>query len=258
MPSAAGLYYFAHGAGDVTRPPVVLIHGAGGHQLYWPPQIRRLNGERIFAVDLPGHGKSAGVGHHTIGDYAAEIIGFVEALKLRRAVLVGHSMGGAAALQAAIDAPERVMGLGLLGSAARLRVSPTLLQTAADPSKAEDAVHMIVENSFAERTSARLKELAEQRMMTTRPSVLYGDLLACDGFDPGVRPSEIAAPTLIVFGKEDKMVPIAAGRLLKEQMQQAQLEVVDGAGHMVMLEQPDRVAGLLSQYLQSIRYQPGE
>src|SRR5512140_3865565 len=122
MPSAAGLYYFAHGAELVTLPPVILIHGAGGHHLYWPAQVRRLHGERVFALDLPGHGKSAGVGHHSVQDYSAEVLAFMDAMKFSRAVLVGHSMGGAVALQAALDAPERMLGLGLLGSAARLRV----------------------------------------------------------------------------------------------------------------------------------------
>src|SRR5512142_1639337 len=98
MPTAAGLYYFAHGAENVSRPPVILIHGAGGSHLSWPPQMRRLHDERILAVDLPGHGKSAGVGHHAVEDYAAGILAFLAALKLNQAVLVGHSLGGAVAL----------------------------------------------------------------------------------------------------------------------------------------------------------------
>src|SRR5512143_1017737 len=101
MPIAAGLYYFAHGADALTRPPIILIHGAGGNHLYWPPELRRLPNERVIAVDLPGHGKSQGVGHHTIEGYADGILAFMKALKLASAVLVGHSMGGGVALQAA-------------------------------------------------------------------------------------------------------------------------------------------------------------
>ncbi len=258
MPSAAGLYYFAHRAEDLTRPAVVLIHGAGGHHLYWPPQIRRLHQERVLAVDLPGHGKSAGVGHHTIEDYAAEVIQFVVTLKLSRAILIGHSMGGAIALQAALDAPEHVLALGLLGSAARLPVSPALLHLAGDPSRAEETVQAVIEHSFAERTSERLKELAAQRMLAVRPSVLYGDFLACDSFDATDRAGEVAVPSLILFGREDHMVPVGAGRALAQRMQQAHVELVQDAGHMVMLEQPERVAELLGEFLKGIRYQPGE
>ena len=258
MPTAAGIYYFAHGADDLARPPVILIHGAGGHHLYWPPQVRRLPNERILAIDLPGHGKSEGVGHHLIEDYAASILEFMDALNLSRAVLVGHSMGGAIALQVAIRWSPRVLGLGLLGSAARLRVSPKLLRTAADPSKALDAVHMVIENSFAAATSLRLKELAEQRMAEVRSSVLYGDLLACEAFEPEEGAMHIFVPTLILFGADDKMVPAEAGKALSEQITGAQFEAIPNAGHMVMLEQPDRVAGLLSEFLEGIRYQPGK
>ena len=258
MPTAAGLYYFAHGADDLARPPVLLIHGAGGHHLYWPPQVRRLPGERIMAVDLPGHGKSAGVGHHTIQDYAASIVDFMDALNLSRAVLIGHSMGGAIALEVAIRWSQRVLGLGLISSAERLRVSPDLLRNAADPLKAAEAVHMVIEYSFAPGTHARLKELAEQRMAEARSSVLYGDFLACDAFDPGNGAAHIFVPTLVLFGSQDKMVPLQSGKALAEQITGARLEVVEAAGHMVMLEQPDRVAALLGEFLQGIRYQPGK
>jgi pimeloyl-ACP methyl ester carboxylesterase len=257
MPSAGGLYYFSHGAEDLSRPPVILIHGAGGHQLYWPPQVRRLSDERIFAVDLPGHGKSEGVGHHTIGDYASAIVHFMDALHLNRAVLAGHSMGGGVALQAAIQSPNRVLGLVLIGSAAHLPVSPALLHIAGDPHKEAEAAHKVIGYSFAPETSARLKELAEQRMLEARSSVLYGDLLACNAFDVAEQAASISAPTLIIFGEEDRMVPPGAGRSLAERIRAARVETVSHAGHMVMLEQPERVAALLSGFLQGLPYQPG-
>src|SRR5512138_921979 len=171
MPIAAGLYYFAHGAELLTRPPIILIHGAGGNHLYWPPQLRRMPGERVFAVDMPGHGKSYGVGQHTTQDYAQNIMAFLKALKLASAALIGHSMGGGVALQAALNAPKRVVGLALIGSAARLRVGRELMHLLADPSKMEMAVDWITENSFSPNTSPRLKELARLRTLESRSSV---------------------------------------------------------------------------------------
>ncbi len=259
MPIAAGLYYFAHGAGDTTRPPVILIHGAGGDHLYWPPELRRLPNERVFAVDLPGHGKSRGVGHHSIEAYAESILAFMEALKLASAVLVGHSMGGAVALQAALDAPKQMIGLGLLGSASRLRVGSGLLHLLADPSKMEAGVDMIIDQSFAPETSPRFVELARRRMLESRSSVLYGDFLACNAFEPPFEDvARIAAPTLIIFGEEDKMVAVAAGKTLQEQLPRSRLELVPSAGHMVMLERPERVAEMLSAFLHSLPYLPGQ
>ncbi len=237
---------------------MILLHGAGGHQLYWPAQIRRLPGERMIAVDLPGHGKSPGMGLQNIDDYAAGILDFMDALKLNRAVLAGHSMGGAVALKAAIRRPNRVLALVLIGSAAHMHVSPALLQNAADPSKKAEAVRMVIEHSFGTQASLRLKELAERRMLEARPSVLYGDFLACDAFDAAGQAPSIFRPTLIVFGSEDKMVPVPAGRLLADQISGARMEVIPGTGHMVMLEQPERVAGLLSEFLQGLAYQPGK
>ena len=258
MPVAAGLYYFAHQADNATRPPVVLIHGAGGHHLYWPPQVRRLHDQRIFTVDLPGHGKSTGLGHQTIEDYSGEIIEFLKALKLNAAILIGHSMGGAISLKAALQFPKRVLGLGLVGSGARLRVNSTLLHSASNPATFAESTRLVTDLSFSPNANPRLKELAMQRMTETRPSVLYGDFLACDAFDVRNRLSTISVPTLILCGAEDKMTPVKNSVYLRDNIPGARMEILPGAGHMLMLEQPDRVAELLADFLNSIPYRPGK
>ena len=258
MPVAAGLYYFAHGADDLSRPPVILIHGAGGHHLFWPPQVRRIPNQRIFAVDLPGHGKSEGLGYHAIDDYAGEIIGFIRALKLNAAVLAGHSMGGAVALKAAIRSPNRVLGLCLVGTGARLRVSPAILQSASDPSTFETAVRLITDNSFAPDADPRLKGLGVQRMAETRPSVLYGDLLACDAYSAADQLSKVSTPTYILCGALDKMVPLKSSEFLRDNITGAKMEILPNAGHMLMLEQPDQTADRLSSFLNSLPYRPGQ
>jgi pimeloyl-ACP methyl ester carboxylesterase len=258
MPVAAGLYYFAHETGNFSRPSVILIHGAGGNHLYWPPQIRRLHDQSIFAVDLPGHGKSEGVGHHIIDDYVGNVSEFIKALNLNGAVLVGHSMGSAVALQMAIRFPKKVLGLGLVGSGARLRVAPAILQSASDPSTFADAVRMVNESSFAPQANRRLKELAGQRMSEVRPSVLYGDFLACDAFNAMDQISKISVPTLVLCGAEDKMTPLKYSEFLRDGIPSARMEIVPNAGHMVMLEQPDIVAEFLAGFFNAIPYQPGQ
>ena len=258
MPVAAGMYYFAHQADNFTRPPVILIHGAGGHHLFWPPQIRRLHDQRIFAVDLPGHGKSAGLGHHTIEDYCGEILEFLKALKLNGAVLVGHSMGAAIALQMAIQNRKYVLGLVLAGGDARLRVKPALLQSASDPSTFSETVRLVTDLSFSPETNPRLKELAAQRMTETRPSVLFGDFLACNAFDMTDHLSTVSVPTLILCGEEDKMTPARNSKFLHENIPDSKMEILPSVGHMLMLERPDRFATLLADFLDSIPYRPGK
>ena len=257
MPVAAGLYYFAHEADNFSRPPVILIHGAGGHYLSWPPQLRRMHDQRIFAVDLPGHGKSEGLGHHTIGDYTGEVMEFINDLKLNSAVFIGHSMGSAIALMAAIRFPEKVLGLCLIGSGARLRVSPSILQNASDPSSFAAAVHLLVADSFSPQTNDRLKELTAQQLDQTRPSVLYGDLLACNAFNVTDQLSHVSAPAYILCGALDKMVPWKVSEFLRDHITGAQMDITPNAGHMLMLEQPDQTANKLAAFLNTIPFQPG-
>jgi pimeloyl-ACP methyl ester carboxylesterase len=256
MPTAAGYYYFAHEANDHSRPPVILIHGAGGNHLSWPPQLRRLPDQRIFAPDLPAHGKSEGIGRHTIEDYVQDVLEFMSELKIYSAILVGHSMGGAVALSVAIHFPKRVTALGLIGSGARLRVDPALLRASSDPSTFASAVRMINDASFSSQSN-RIMELSTQRMMETRPTVLYGDLMACDAFDEMNQLSKLSLPTLIVCGSDDQVTPLSHSEFLREHIAGAHLKVVPNAGHMVVLEQPDLVSGLLADFVNSIPYHSG-
>ena len=100
---------------QVELPPSYLIHGAGGHHLYWPPQIRRLTGYRVYALDLPGHGRSGGSGQQTIDSYTTAVKDWLIEVNLHSAVFVGHSMGSAIALSLALNYPDHVLGLVLIG-----------------------------------------------------------------------------------------------------------------------------------------------
>ncbi len=254
MPIAAQLYYFGHEAEDPAekRPPVILIHGAGGNHLSWPPQIRRLDGRKIYTPDLPGHGKSEGVGRHSIDEYANDVIAFMKELKLRAAVMVGISMGSAIALTLALKFPKKVLGLGLLGAGAKLHVAQTILETAGNSNTFESAVDMINENCFSSHASQDLVQLSKKYFIQTRPPVLLGDFLACNEFDVSSQLKKIDVPTLIMCGAEDKMVPLKYSELLRAGIVNSQLNVVDNAGHMVMAEQPDIVADILKQFIDNL------
>lgn len=251
MPTVGELYYFAHEAEELNkkRPPIILIHGAGGNHLSWPPQIRRLADERIYALDLPGHGKSEGVGRHSIHEYADDIIAFMKELKIRAAVMVGVSMGSAIALTLALKYPKNVLGVGLLGAGAKLRVAPSILETAGNPNTFESAVDMINGNCFSANTAPGLLQLSKEQMMKMRPPVLLGDFLACNVFDVVGQLDQIKIPAIIICGKEDKMTPIKYSEFLQASITGSQLHIVENAGHLVMAEQPDIVADLLKQFI---------
>ncbi len=258
MPLSAGMYYFDNGGDNWTRPAVILIHGAGGNHLYWPPEIRRLQGQRVYALDLPGHGKSEGIGRQSIADYARCVLAFMDSLKIRKAIFVGHSMGGAVALWLGLHNPSRTLGLGLVSTAPRLRILPELLSNSSTPATFPMAIKTAVDLSFSPQADPRLKELAAQRMSEVRFSVLNGDFLACEAYDEANILGRVKAPTLIICGAEDKMIPPRYSQAMHERIKKSLLHVVDGAGHNVMLEQPQVVANVLDLFLNSISYRPGE
>ncbi len=251
MAEAAGLSYSHAGGGALNweRPPLVLIHGAGGHRLFWPPELRRLEGEEVYALDLPGHGSSAGEGEATIGGYAERLLDWARTLEIDGAVWVGHSMGSAIALKLALRVPSRVAGLALLGSAGQLAVEPRLLEMLGDRSRFAEAVQTVTRWSFSPAASARLVELAHERLAEAQPRTLYQDFLACDRFDEIARLNEIDVPVLVLCGRDDVMTPPEGARRLAESLPNARLEIIEGAGHMLMLEKPQAVVAAVQRFL---------
>jgi pimeloyl-ACP methyl ester carboxylesterase len=257
MPFTQGLYYFLHEGGDTSRPPVVLLHGTGGSHLSWPPEIRRLSGYRVFTLDLPGHGKSGGVGLQSAADYARSVIQFMDATLLWRAVFIGHSLGGAVALTIAREHPERVAGLGLISCGAHLPVLSSVLENSANPATFQLACQSLLDGLFNPQVDAWLVEQSAKRLADVRPAVLHGDLVACDTFDMSLSLETIHSPTLVLCGNEDKITPLQFSKSLANGIPSAALQTVDDAGHAVMLEQPRRVANLLSVFLMTVPYAPG-
>jgi len=254
MPIASDLYYYQHRGGKGDQPPVILIHGAGGSHLHWPAQVRRLGGYRVYALDLPGHGKSAGRGRQSIEAYAHEIGNWMQSVELSKAVFVGHSMGGAIALKLAIRNPGCVLGLGLVGTGARLKVDPVILEDTAMSVTFNAAVESIAQRAFSPDTDPELVNLAAERMSEIRPSVLHGDFVASDGFDEMDSLNEVGVPTCVICGQDDQLTPPRYSQYLADHIAKAELHILPQAGHMVMLEKPDQVAEILEDFLATIPY----
>jgi len=257
MPTAAGLHYFLHEGGSVLRPPLVLIHGAGGDHLSWPPEVRRLPAHRVITLDLPGHGKTDGPGCQSIDDYAHGIVRFLDVSGFSRAVFVGHSMGGAIALALALNYPGRVAGIGLISTGACLPLPSSIIENATNQSTLMLAIKSLQELYLGPQTSPALSEINFKRLTETRQPLLLGDLVACDRFDLTGRLGAIRSPALVVCGTEDKLTPLRFSEFLSSQIPGAALQTVEGAGHMLIQEQPVRLARLISVFLATIPYSPG-
>ena len=257
MPHSANIYYFEH-QGVARKPAVVLIHGAGGSHLHWPASIRRLPEHPVYALDLPGHGKSEGRGQQSIAAYAQCVLDWMDALKLDKVILVGHSMGGGIAQFVGIQHPERVLGLGLVGTGARLKVAPALLDAAAREETFPSVIDTISDWAFGPQADPRLVELAAKRMADLRPTVFHSDFTACDTFDTRDALGGIKVPCLAICGEKDQLTPPRYSQYLADHIPNAELQVIPEAGHMVMLEKPVEVTEALLNFLAKIPYQPGD
>ena len=257
MPISDGLHYFLHEGGRPVKPPLVLIHGAGGDHSTWPPEIRRLAGVRVFTLDLPGHGKSKGPGRQSVSDYANGVVGFLNGVGLSRAVFVGHALGGAIALTLAIDHPERVAGIGLISTGPRLPIASSVLENAANPSTFILAVQSLQELMHIPKSEKYLRAQTFRHLSTIRPTLFHGDMCACAQFDVTAQLDAIRTPVLVICGTDDQLTPRHYSESLVGHIPGSALQTIDAAGHLVMLEQPRRVAGLLSIFLTSIPYMPG-
>jgi len=237
------LYAMHKRAAESPYPPLILIHGAGGTHLDWPPDLRRLPDANVWAIDLPGHGRSIAPVRDDIRAFAEDICRFMDVLALPRAIIVGHSMGGAVAQQIGIDWPDRAAGLVLIGTGSKLPVDPTLPQRIVD--EPERTVHWIIDWAWGTHASPSLKDLARQELLVTAPVTLQADYRACRAFDARGQIDRIIAPTLVIAAGDDRMVPPKFSETLHERIPNAALVVIPDAGHMVPLERPAEVTDAL-------------
>lgn len=258
--------YIERGSSSV---PMVFIHGAGSSHLIWGAQVRAFGDvARAIALDLPGHSKSHGLASKTppmqaegsagavplpaaydsITAYGVVVRDFLDALEIQQAILIGHSMGGAIAQTLALDHPERVAALALVATGARLRVSPAFI----DGFRADfDAtVDQIIAHYFAPDADPRMLQKSAALLRACGQSIVLGDFSACNGFDATERLSEIRAPTLVLSGRADALTPVKYSEFLASRIPQAELKIIDGAGHHVMLEKAEEFNRVLREWLQ--------
>jgi len=244
------LFFARHKGPSEKAPTLLLLHGAGGSRLEWPADLRQMPNAAVYVLDLPGHGRSDPPGRDTIEEYASVVLDFFEKVGLRDVVLLGWSMGGAIAQVIGLKGPPAVSALVLVSTGARLRVMNAILEGIIDDFQATG--ELIVDSIWSEDAPSALVEAGRRRLQEANPSVVHGDYVACNRFDVMGRLGEIALPTLVINGTADRMTPLKYARYLAEEIPDARLLVVEGAGHMVALEQPEAVAAGVSRFLDEL------
>lgn len=253
MPFQAGFYYGLHEGGSADQKPVILIHGAGSSHLFWPAEIRRLAGHTVIALDLPGHGRSNGIGCQSIRDYCAAVVEFLANAGIFKAAFIGHSMGGAVALQLALDYPQHVIGIGAIATGTNFTLPGALIAYLSSSSTAAAGREILAERfvrAGAQQKSSTADEVLT--MLSTRPGVLYGDWLACSRFDLHRQLPQINVPAFIAGGYEDKLTQIAPVQALVSGLPIARLEMFHDAGHLLPLEKPAALAVSLKRFLDDL------
>jgi 3-oxoadipate enol-lactonase len=264
--------------GPVEARPLVLLHGITLTSLTWHYQLRDLADRfRVLAVDHRGHGTSKpGADGWQIERLALDVRELLDALDVRDAVVVGHSMGGMVALQFALDHPstvrDRVAGLVLMSTSATPvhRLGAWKAMTAALTPSLQRGLKLgdrVPGGLFADRdlsalvfrigmgASAAPEHVELNRLMTaSTPVSVWSELLGgVVGFDVRDRLGEIDVPAVVFVGTRDLLTPPSLAKRIVAGLPRARpLEVFAGAGHMLMLERHEDVADRLDQFVKGL------
>lgn len=229
---------------------LLFIHGAGGDHRVWVFQIEQMRNDYVcYALDLPGHGFSGGTGFNNIEGYAEFIEKFMIALSLKNSVLVGHSMGGAIIQSLALRHKIPILGIVLIGTGAKLKVSPLFLEKFKIMN--EESADLFCKYAFSEGCPKDLLEKAKEMLLNTSSDVFYNDFIACNNFDLINSIQYIDIPTLIIGSDKDQMTPLRYSEFLAEKIGKSKLIKIEGSGHMMMLEQAYKVNEGIKSWLET-------
>ena len=268
------LTYVDVGRGEES--PILFVHGLGGNWQNWLECLPRVALERrAIAVDLPGFGVSPQPdGDVSISAYARVLDGLLEELGLDSAVVVGNSMGGFIAAELAITHPQRVERLVLVSAAGissttrAQRPTRTLFRIAGVISsqalaRSRDVVarprlrHAVLSSVIRHLSRLRHDILLEIMPGSNAPSFM-DSLDALLDYDFTDRLPEIRCPTLMVWGREDMIVPVADADEFERLIPDSRKVIFDETGHVAMLERPRSFNDCLMEFVSSARGEPRE
>lgn len=253
-------FYESRGRGR----PILFVHGSAGSHLFWRNQLDYFEKKYYtIAIDLMGHGKSEisiSPFQISIKRYVDFVNGFLEALSIGKVTLIGQSLGGGVCIQFCLDFPEKVECLGLINTGAKLGVNPQLLSTLRKDFR--EALRRGPENIFGQK-SEEVAQVSRARwvtkeMLKTDPAVGLADFEACNKFDSRERISQIRKPTLIIGGSKDVMTPPWFHHYLHEKIEDSTLRIIEGVGHLSMIEKTEEFNEILSEFLERHLSRPVE
>lgn len=253
------IHYYAGGSGD----PVLLVHGLGGRAEDWARLMPQLvhDHHRVYALDLPGYGRSDWPtnANYSISEQARAVEAFMDDRHLARTDLGGWSMGGWIAMRVALDQPQRIRRLMIFdgaGTRFSLTWDPSIFEPDT-PQKLEEMDNLLMPNgaphvpSFIAHDIFRFVKKHGWVVRRNMNSLLTGnDLL--DG-----KLGALKMPMLIVWGKEDHLIPVLVGEQIHHDVPQSELEIFDGCGHLAASQCAAQVGPVVRGFLDEASPIPG-
>lgn len=243
-------------------PPLVAIAGLTNSQYHWRGFPARLaDRHRVVTFDNRGVGEtSAPSGPYSAVQMADDTLALLDYLEIESAVLFGVSMGGMIAQELALRAPERVtkliLGCTSFGGATALPPDPEVLATFSSIGKngAEAMIRRLLAVNFSQRFSTEQPEVVEDLVRYgvahRMPKVAFhGQIAVVATHDAASRVSGIRAPTLLVTGDVDLLIPAGNAELLAALIPASRVVVLDGVGHMFWIEAPDAAERAIRDFL---------
>ncbi|MFX0044615.1 MAG: alpha/beta fold hydrolase [Candidatus Hermodarchaeota archaeon] len=237
-------------SGQGKPGPFLMIHGAGGSSASWFMQLKMLSDQlQVIALDLNGHGKTPDRAEPDVTrSYLDDIHEVVR--KLKHPYLCGHSMGGALIQLYALENPENVAGLVLVGTGARLKVNPMIFDLLNN--NFEGYVEATGDFMFHENTADDIREASKVEVRRCPARITKRDFEVCNEFDIMEQVSDIRLPTLVVVGESDLMTPVKYANYLVDKIADSKINIIPSAGHAVMLEQAEEFNKALVEWFKSL------
>lgn len=235
--------YYSQKSVHKDQATLIYIHGSGGSHDVWYNQMKlELNS---IALDLPGHGLSAGNAADSISQSAQNVAEFLGTLQIQPPVyLAGHSMGAAIAVTVALNYPELIKGIILIGAGQRMKVMPALLEDLRQGRNDPDFIRM----GFSPQAPAAMVDNMVNIFAEIPASVLFADFSACNNFDVSGQLERIGLPVLIIAGTDDRLTPLKLAQYMADHINNCRLEVVNDVGHFAMLEKSEEVNRFIIEF----------
>jgi pimeloyl-ACP methyl ester carboxylesterase len=250
MPFCADLFYrYYDGGASSFVYPTILLHGLGGTHLSWPHTLRRIPGQRVFAIDFPGHGLSNSAARCSAQSLALNLQEFTFEMGIFHFALVGHSMGSAVAFEYARLFPQQIRGLALISFGREFNTINELRSSFSNERTREKGIELLSQKGFHAGYPRTVRRELLSPLKKIRLGVLQADLDVSVSFFTTRSVENFDFPVQLIAGSDDQLALLADVNKLRYCLPNASLQVINECGHMAIFEQTEAVRTTLQDFL---------